>query len=67
MAELVEYKTEYGTYFVTPDDYRLLCEDMARFGTIVVHTTAEGDRAIGTRLDPAGLHAAELTANKGEF
>jgi hypothetical protein len=59
MSELVEYRTEHGVYYVTPEDAALLSNDLA-FGTCVIKTELIGDRVIGTRVDPANIFADVL-------
>ena len=60
MAEMLEYKTEFGSYWVTAEDHRLMCDDMTLYGTIAVKTQVDGDRVIGRRVDPSKLPMSML-------
>ena len=58
--DLIEYKTDYGSYWVSADDARLLRYDMIQWGTQAIRTTLDGDRVIGRRVSPSELSADML-------
>ena len=60
MPDLIEYKTEFGSYWVTAEDARLLLNDMVLWGTLAILTQLDGDRVIGRRVSPAELSADML-------
>lgn len=54
---LIEFKTDFGSYWVSRADAALLNSDMTHGGTMVFETTLDGDRVIAKRVPPDSIFA----------